>query len=204
MDIEELFTDPAELASLSPEQRIVYATLKCIEEHGLAGTTVREIAAKAGQNPAAVNYYYRSKDRLIEIALRQAWIDTEKDFQKLLDTYRDGRALGEMATRYLIEGAKRSPKIIRAIIVENPALRMESAAFFKKIFEEIYERSGPGLGKGIGSVLLVSLMILIGFAPDSIEALADIDMDNPADLDTLARRLAAGLFGPAPESPAKS
>lgn len=48
------------------EQRILEATIAVIEEVGYDNATVRRIAAKAGVNIAAVNYYYRSKEQLLD------------------------------------------------------------------------------------------------------------------------------------------
>ncbi|MEI8132629.1 MAG: TetR family transcriptional regulator [Leptolinea sp.] len=47
------------------EQKIINATIECIEKYGVKGTTNRQIAIQAGVNSAAVNYYFRSKENLI-------------------------------------------------------------------------------------------------------------------------------------------
>lgn len=63
------------------ELRILEAAIAVIEEFGFKNVTVRRIAAKAGVNIAAVNYYYRSKeqllDKVIEVTLDNAfdWSD---------------------------------------------------------------------------------------------------------------------------------
>lgn len=68
----------------SVEVKIIGAAVDCIEEFGLAGATNRKIAEKAGVNLAAINYYFRSKDKLIdkvmETTLHNAfdWEDIEK------------------------------------------------------------------------------------------------------------------------------
>ena len=52
----------------TPPERIVVATIVCVERHGVTGTTVRRIAEAAGVNIAAVNYYFGSKEKLLETA----------------------------------------------------------------------------------------------------------------------------------------
>jgi AcrR family transcriptional regulator len=52
----------------APPERIVLATIGCVERHGVTGTTVRRIAEEAGVNIAAINYYFGSKERLLETA----------------------------------------------------------------------------------------------------------------------------------------
>ncbi|MBX3146054.1 MAG: TetR/AcrR family transcriptional regulator [Gemmatimonadales bacterium] len=53
----------------APRDRLIGATLECFERFGMEGTTVRRIADLAGVNVAAVNYYFGSKDRLVDEAL---------------------------------------------------------------------------------------------------------------------------------------
>ncbi len=53
----------------APRDRIIVATLECFERFGVEGTTVRRIADLAHVNVAAVNYYFGSKDRLVDQAL---------------------------------------------------------------------------------------------------------------------------------------
>lgn len=51
---------------LSVEERIIQAAIECIEQFGVQGTTNRKIAQMAGVNSAAINYYFRSKEKLIQ------------------------------------------------------------------------------------------------------------------------------------------
>jgi len=61
----------------SVEEKIIYATVDCIETYGIPGATNRRIAQVAGVNIAAINYYFRSKETLIqrvmEITLKNAF-----------------------------------------------------------------------------------------------------------------------------------
>lgn len=66
------------------EEKIINATIECIERFGIKGTTNRQIAAIAGVNSASVNYYFRSKENLInhcmKVTLNNAfdWKDISK------------------------------------------------------------------------------------------------------------------------------
>ncbi len=68
---------------MTPEDKIILATIECIEKYGLQGVTNRRIAAQAGMNGAAINYYFRSKkvllDRVMKTTLDNAfdWEDFE-------------------------------------------------------------------------------------------------------------------------------
>lgn len=59
------------------EEKIIQATIACIERYGITATTNRQIARAAGVNIAAINYYFRSKQALIrrcmEITLNNAF-----------------------------------------------------------------------------------------------------------------------------------
>ncbi len=55
---------------LSVEERIVQAAIECIEKYGVKGATNRKIAALAGVNNAAINYYFRTKEALVERCMR--------------------------------------------------------------------------------------------------------------------------------------
>jgi TetR/AcrR family transcriptional regulator, regulator of cefoperazone and chloramphenicol sensitivity len=50
----------------SVEQKIIDATIRCIEAYGISGANNRRIAEAAGVNIAAINYYFRSKELLIQ------------------------------------------------------------------------------------------------------------------------------------------
>jgi AcrR family transcriptional regulator len=78
---------------LPPPQRLVMATIRCIERHGLEAATVRRITEDAGVNVAAINYYFGSKDRLIEAALAHT----------IYEGF--GKALGELGELMLSPGA---------------------------------------------------------------------------------------------------
>ena len=56
---------------ISTEEKIINATIACLEQFGVQGTTNRKIAEVAGINSAAVNYYFRSKDILVQKAMER-------------------------------------------------------------------------------------------------------------------------------------
>ncbi len=56
--------------TMTPEDKIIQATIECIERYGLQGATNRRIAAQAGMNGAAINYYFRSKDALMKRVMK--------------------------------------------------------------------------------------------------------------------------------------
>ena len=70
-------------------KQILLATVDCIEEVGIQKVTVRKIAEKAGVNQAAINYYFGSKENLIEetlkVTLDEGFINNLQDYDSLWD-----------------------------------------------------------------------------------------------------------------------
>jgi AcrR family transcriptional regulator len=54
------------------EEKIILATIDCIEKYGLENTTIRRIGTEAGMNSASINYYFRSKDTLMQQVIETA------------------------------------------------------------------------------------------------------------------------------------
>lgn len=54
----------------SKKELILQTTLQLLKEKGLEGVTIRNIARHADINPALINYYFGSKDKLVNIAIK--------------------------------------------------------------------------------------------------------------------------------------
>ncbi len=99
---------------MTPEEKIIQATIECIERYGLQGVTNRRIAAQAGVNGAAINYYFRSKealmDRVMKTTLDNAF-DWE-DFEDLPSTTPQERCIAIFED--LIQGGCNFPGLTRS------------------------------------------------------------------------------------------
>lgn len=120
------------------EQKIILATIDRIEKEGLSNITIRGIAEEAGVNIAAVNYYFRSKDNLINLVLKTTADHMFGDLTEILErkdiSQRD--ALKELCI-YLIEGSNRFPRITRAQILE-PFISDKGDNYFIQRFKEYF------------------------------------------------------------------
>ena len=65
------------------KERIILATVACIEKEGIKAVTVRSIAKEAAVNVAAINYYFGSKDRLLEETLARTLGELAEALQEL-------------------------------------------------------------------------------------------------------------------------
>lgn len=64
-------------------QDIIQAAIVCIEEYGLANTTIRKISEKAGVNSAAISYYFGSREQVISRAF-DITLDNAFDFDDFI------------------------------------------------------------------------------------------------------------------------
>jgi AcrR family transcriptional regulator len=96
------------------EEKIINTAIECLEKYGVAGTTNRVIAQEAGINSAAINYYFRSKEVLIQKAMERSmdhafdW----SDFADAPDLTPKERCYNIF--EHLIEGGLNFPGITRA------------------------------------------------------------------------------------------
>ena len=58
--------------------RILHAALKLVAEHGIEGTSIRDVAAGAKVSLATVLHYYGSKDGLYEACIAAMYIELEQ------------------------------------------------------------------------------------------------------------------------------
>ncbi len=101
------------------EDRILEAAVACIEEYGVHRLTVRRIAAKAGVNTAAINYYFRTKeqlmDRVNELTIRNAFDWSDLQDAEALPPREQLLAILE----HLTEGALSFPEVTRSHFYES-------------------------------------------------------------------------------------
>lgn len=67
---------------ISVEDKIIDAAREIFFEKGYNGATMRDIASKAEVNLALLHYYYRTKEKIFEIVLNQAFITLFKRLNK--------------------------------------------------------------------------------------------------------------------------
>lgn len=176
---------------MSMETRIINAAIDCIEEHGMEGATTRVIAEKAGVNSAAINYYFRSKDRLMEqviaTALKNAF-DWE-DFKSSEDMNAPERIVDILDQ--LTEGALKYQRIVRALFYEtyargnyDTAPIVSMRAFFTELIDDLLERD-PSLERDSlrnAMVQILSAVLLPGMLlPGLLEGIGTLDLADKDD-----------------------
>ena len=96
----------------STQEAILLATIDCIDEYGIEHLTTRMIAEKAGANIASINYYFRTKEILVNKALEITIIHMLEDvIETIEDTTLPFRQTLKEVFFYLIEGGRKFPGI---------------------------------------------------------------------------------------------
>lgn len=104
----------------TPRERILAAAIDIIEKDGPRKATTRSIAALAGVNVAAINYYYRTKETLLDAALADSWVHALVHLRGILDDQSlDARAMLRAVGSFLLEGGYRYPAVTRAALFDG-------------------------------------------------------------------------------------
>lgn len=127
------------------QEAILLATIDCINENGIEHLTTRMIAEKAGANIASINYYFRTKDLLVnqalEITIRHMLEDVN---ETISDQNMDFREILKDVIYYMISGASTNMGITSAHLyrlVIDKDYDSVSATSFLTAFNNLLERA---------------------------------------------------------------
>ena len=154
----------------STQEAILLATIDCINESGIEQVTTRMIAEKAGANIASINYYFRTKDILVnqalEITIKHMLEDVNETIQ---DQALDFRTVLHDVIYYLISGAAANMGISQAhlyrLVIEKDYESISATAFMAA-FEGVLERAVlafPEQEKALLRKILASIFSAIMF-----------------------------------------
>jgi AcrR family transcriptional regulator len=185
------------------EEKIISAAIECMERYGIQGTTNRRIAEIAGVNSAAINYYFRSKDALIDrcmaVTLENAF--DMKDFEKLPA----GSARERCAAIFeeIIDGGCRYPGLTRAHFYELLARGNYEAPvaeklndFIENLAEDLAAR-GMKLDKDelrLACIQTAAASMMLILTPRLFAGRFGVDMNEPAVRKKFVKRLVDRLF----------
>lgn len=109
-------------------QRLLDASVACFARHGIAGSSLREIATEAGATPALLHYYFGGKDALLAAVIEEKIIPLMQSLRgPLLQAGDDPQALIRGFVRTLISTALAHPWLpqlwVREVLHEGGGLR---------------------------------------------------------------------------------
>lgn len=189
---------------LSAEERIIRATINCIEAEGLERTTIRRIADIAGVNSAAINYYFRSKQRLIRTALDVSLANAFdwKDFAASESASAVERLVHIMSE--LMRGAMAYPRLARAHLDgARPASKdrsgaMEAVRRFLGELEVDLQNRGVSVDAAIlrRQILQVfnAAVVAVIYVPDLFTSYAAVNVDDEDQVERYVRSIVESLF----------
>jgi len=117
-------------------ERILFATLDIIGSQGLQNVTTRKIAAKADVNIAAINYYFGSKDNVVNEAMKIFAHKLMNSYQYLDDVNVPPECRLRNFLRSYADITLEYPDICRNFInkvMNHPGVSFEYIEFMKKV-----------------------------------------------------------------------
>ena len=187
-------------------ERILIATIACVEREGIDAVTTRAIAREAGVNIAAINYYFQSKDRLVALALERTLDEAFAEPLAALDHLRaDARpreALVELLDQ-LVAGAVEYPRIAFAHL-RDPITQQGYDAPVLARLGRFLESLDRGLGRSlrprgrvprrVALAQLWSVVLMTGLLPGLARETAGVDLRDTRARRTYVRSLVAAFF----------
>jgi len=185
--------------SLRTKQKLLDAALDAFSESGFAGTSTRDIAARAGVHHPLITYHFSNKDRLWRSAVKYVFADFIDALKASQTKYADAcpkTRFASMIKVYVYYAAKQ-PALHKIILQEssNPSPRLEwlSENFLKPLSEvssgyiaELQDAGvvRPGNPRMIYNMIRVSSGGLIALALE-LKSTSDIDFSSDETLDEL-------------------
>ncbi len=192
------------------QEKIIAAAIECIERDGVQGATIRNIAREAGVNSAAISYYFRSKDRLLEAALLRTRQEGSTKALEELDLYEAESGDLRAALRTLLleqfTGMVRYPRIVQWHLGSPMAGDERGGAsheYWDEFFEAFFRKVRPLLGDApeedlrISIVQMWSAMLMSGIMPDLFRGFSGMDPRDPEVAARYVDRLLDHFLGPA-------
>jgi AcrR family transcriptional regulator len=175
----------------STEEKIKQAARKIFTQKGFAATRTRDIADEAGMNLALLNYYFRSKEKLFDIVMRETM---QQFIMTMKGVFNDEKTsliekVETMVDRY-IDLFKAQPNIPLFVLGEIRAdpekfaanMGMKSVLFESHFFKQIMKETQGKMHPLHFVMNLVSLTVFPFVASPLIRSLGHM---NPAEFDTM-------------------
>ncbi|MDC3981755.1 TetR/AcrR family transcriptional regulator [Polyangium jinanense] len=195
-------------------ERIIEAAIGVIEREGLEALTVRAIALEAGVNVAAINYYFGSKERLVEVVLARTLENGLGGQLVELDALveaegGDVRAALERFVPAFLPDAVRYPRLSAAHLhdaITRQDYTGTAVQGYRDFLEGFFRRVRPALPAGseeeqrLRVAAFWSAIHMVCLAPRLCEGFVPANLHEPAGAAPFARLLVRQLLGDRPEA----
>lgn len=176
---------------MSTRERIIVTTIRLIERDGVHGLTTRTISREANVNIAAINYYFNSKQNLIQESLQFALNHMFSDTSDMISQKEkaDPESLLRRVMLYFLEGSVRYPGIIKAMLHEPINNNNYDGAVMQQILQFINglisqaDRFSKGDHDAVKAKLLqiISVSLMPALMPELFRMVLGEDFNNNAE-----------------------
>jgi AcrR family transcriptional regulator len=167
------------------KQRIVMATVQCIESGGIQNITVRKIACTAGVNVAAINYYFGNKKNLLDATLHLTMDEAFAEFEAALrDKKTDPYQILKAFLENTLWGSMYSPGVTKAHLFnpiydkdkDNYAFR-RNKDFVKLLINSLTPKGNAEARKKMKYAVtqMIAAVVLVGIIPEIFEKATGLD-----------------------------
>ncbi|GAA0380091.1 forespore capture DNA-binding protein RefZ [Bacillus horti] len=171
------------------KEKIIAAALEHFYYTGFSGTTIRQIATKAGVNQALISYYFGGKKGLLEALMVQFYedffkaIDGASEKNELLTPMDKLIQIMQTAFDYLFEQYKMTRFIYRELTLDSTLIREVMTIYLNKekyyyanILEEIQEiEEGPAFDVEMMVLQLTNALYMPFLQPQAIREVYHIE-----------------------------
>ncbi len=187
--LQRMFNSFGKEGEIPVRIKIIIAAVTCIERDGIQKLTTRAIAAEAGVNSAAINYYFGTKEKLLhaimEFTLEGYFQDIEKEIlDKKID---DPRRALKTILEFTIIGMLRYPNLVKAHLYEPLINGNYDIPFIEryneqlgritdKIVSKISRKDETGLRLSVCQVF--SSIMIMGLMPDVFTRFLGMDLSD--------------------------
>lgn len=141
----------ASIATMGNREDLLAGALACLKEKGWARTTVRDIAAAAGVNHAAIGYHFGSRDALLIEAFSRAMEEWGQRIQEAtlaaLDSAADPRQRYEAFWRHTIASYSENRQLWLASI--EAGVEAERSPRVRELMTHALREGRSGLAAGL-------------------------------------------------------
>ncbi|GAB7010735.1 TetR/AcrR family transcriptional regulator [Halorubrum trueperi] len=125
--------DPPERSVSDPDEEIMRATYRALQEHGYADLTIKRIAEEYGKSTAAVHYHYDTKDDLLATFL-------DYILDRFVDTIHEVETTDpEQRLELLLDKLLTEPEDHHDLLIA--VLEMRSQAPYKEAFADRFQQN---------------------------------------------------------------
>lgn len=173
----------------SVREKIMLATLNCIEQLGIHAVTIRNIAKEANVNIAAINYYFRTKDNLFEETLNYAINNALGDSMEIM-AHNDQDPYFTMYSMvsFFFRGMLKYPRLMKAFFYNSFIGEDYSGLFIQQIgvlINKLSERLEPSIDEANRAQLKLSIaqafsiIFFMGIFPQVFQGFLGFDLSEP-------------------------